>query len=173
MNISRYAAESGTVTETTPVGDLTPRSERLVKAEQVVTKAGGCVLRLAGLYLLQRGAHSFYLSTDKPIQGNPAGLINLLHYDDAAGACLVALKAGPEVCRGQVFLISDGQPQTRTQICESTLKSAVYRGHAMPTFESEPDPTKPGKVYDGSQSNKALNWKPKYESFAKFMEANQ
>ena len=112
------------------------------------------------------------LGLDKPIQGNPDGLINLLHYDDAAGACLAALQAGPDVCRGQTFLISDGQPQTRRQICESTLKSATYRDYSMPSFASEPDPTQPGKQYDGSFSNEALKWKPKFESFAKFMEAN-
>ena len=146
--------------------------ERFVNAEKIVTDAGGCALRLAGLYLLQRGAHSFYFSTDKPIQGNPDGLVNLLHYDDAASSCLAALKAGPSVCRGQTFLISDGQPQTRKQICESTLKSAAYRGRPMPTFASEPDPSQPGKRYDGSFSNQALQWKPTYESFDKFMEAN-
>lgn len=160
------------MTESTPIANLTPRAEKFVIAEKFVTDAGGCAMRLAGLYLLQRGAHSFYFNTDKPIQGNLDGFVNLLHYDDAAGACLAALKAGPEVCRGQVFLISDGQPQTRKQICESSLKSAVYRGREMPSFASEPDPTKPGKVYDGSFSNKALHWKPKYESFDKFMETN-
>ena len=168
----RYNVEAGVVTEITPITDVTPRVERFVKAEKFVTDAGGCAMRLAGLYLLERGAHSFYLSTDKPIQGNPDGLVNLLHYDDAAGACLAALRAGPSMCRGQTFLISDGQPQSRRQICESALKSAVYRGRSMPTFASEPDPTQPGKRYDGSFSNKALNWKPKYESFAKFMEDN-
>ena len=151
---------------------MTPRVERLVKAENFVTEAGGCAMRLAGLYLLKRGAHSYWLNLGKPIQGNPDGLINLLHYDDAAGACLAALKAGPSVCRGQTFLISDSQPQTRQQILDSTLKSAAYRGSPMPTFASEPDPSKPGKVYDGSWSNEALQWKPMYESFDKFMEAN-
>lgn len=167
-----YQVESGIVTEKTPITNVTPRVEKFVKAEGAVTQAGGCVLRLAGLYLLQRGAHSYWLGSDKPIQGNPDGLINLLHYDDAAGACLAALQAGPKVCRGQTFLISDGHPQTRRQICEAALKSAIYRDHAMPTFASEPDSTRPGKQYDGSLSNEALQWKPKYESFDKFMKAN-
>ena len=157
------------MTEKTPITNVTPRVEKFVKAEEVVTQAGGCALRLAGLYLLQRGAHSFWLGMDKPIQGNPDGLINLLHYDDAASACLAALKAGPNVCRGKTFLISDGQPQTRRQICESALKSTIYRDRTMPTFASEPDPTQSGKRYDGSFSNQALQWKPKYESFDKFM----
>jgi nucleoside-diphosphate-sugar epimerase len=111
------------------------------------------------------------MKTDKPIQGNPDGLVNLLHYDDAAAACWAALKAGPSVCRGQTFLISDGHPQTRRQICESTLQTTMYRDCTMPAFANEePDPTQPGKRCDGSYSNKVLQWHPQYESFAKFMQ---
>eukprot|EP00977_Amphora_coffeiformis_P015695 scaffold4674_cov188-Amphora_coffeaeformis.AAC.6 len=172
-----YSVESGIVTETTPITNVSPRSEKLVKAEEIVTQAGGCALRLAGLYLLERGAHSYWLGAgkDKPIQGNPDGLINLLHYDDAAGACWAALRAGSDACRGQIFLISDGHPQTRRQIVQAALKSAPYRDSSIvPTFASEqqPDPTEPGKRYDGSWSNQVLQWKPIYESFDKFMEAN-
>ena len=167
-----YTVETGIVTETTPITDLNPRVEKLVNAEKGVTDAGGCAMRLAGLYLLERGAHSFFFNSDKPLQGNPDGLVNLLHYDDAAGACLAALQAGPAVCRGQTFLISDGQPVSRRQICEYALESAMYRGRTMPTFANEPDPTRPGKRYDGAFSNQALKWKPKYESYAKFMQDN-
>jgi nucleoside-diphosphate-sugar epimerase len=170
----RYPQESGTVTETTPITDTTPRTERLLQAEKFCLEAGGCALRLAGLYLLERGAHSFYMKStpEKPIQGNPSGLVNLLHYDDAAGACLAALLAGPGVCRNQIFLICDGALQTRQQICESTLQSAAYRDCTMPTFASEPDPANPGKQLDGTFSNQALQWSPRYKSFDEFMKDN-
>ena len=178
FSVHSYSVESGIVTETTPITNVTPRAEKLVQAEAIVTRAGGCALRLAGLYLLQRGAHSYWLNSahagehTKPIQGNPDGWINLLHYDDAAGACWAALRAGPDVCRGKVFLISDGHPQTRRQIVQAALQSAPYRNCPVPTFASEPDPSQPGKRHDGSWSNQALQWEPKYESFDKFMKAN-
>jgi hypothetical protein len=38
----------------------------------------------------------------------------------------------------------------------------------MPTFGDSDEGGK-GKVYDGSFTNKALNWTPCYESFDKFM----
>ena len=170
-----YNIETGTVTESTPITEVSPRVERFTKAEEECTKLGGCALRLAGLYLLERGPHSYWLKLAEEggkVKGNPAGLINMLHYDDAAGACLAALLAGPEACRGQTFLISDGHPLTRQEICESALQAAVYRGKAMPEFESQPDPSLPGKVYDGSYSNRVLSWTPRYESFAAFMAAN-
>eukprot|EP00542_Grammatophora_oceanica_P003219 CAMPEP_0194055736 /NCGR_PEP_ID=MMETSP0009_2-20130614/57735_1 /TAXON_ID=210454 /ORGANISM="Grammatophora oceanica, Strain CCMP 410" /LENGTH=38 /DNA_ID= /DNA_START= /DNA_END= /DNA_ORIENTATION= len=38
----------------------------------------------------------------------------------------------------------------------------------MPAFEGG-DEGPMGKIYDGSATNAALNWKPRYESFDEFM----
>lgn len=91
-----------------------------------------------------------------------------LHYDDAASACLAALKVGPAVNAKRTFLISDGNPTTRKGICESALKCATYAQYSMPRFLGPADGLK-GKIYDGSKSNDALDWKPKYDSFDAFM----
>lgn len=154
--------------------ETNPRAGRLVKAENVSREAGGCVLRLAGLYTLDRGAHNYWLTSGKPITGPPDGLINLLHYDDAAGACLAALKAGPSVCKGKNFLISDGNPLSRKGICEAALQAKKYQDYSIPMFDtsSAPGPFGTGKVYDGSKSEEALDWKPVHPSFLEFMKAN-
>ena len=91
-----------------------------------------------------------------------------LHYDDAASACLAALKVGPEVNAKRTFLISDGNPTTRKGICESALKCATYAQYSMPRFLGPDDGLK-GKIYDGSKSNSKLDWKPTYQSFDSFM----
>jgi hypothetical protein len=161
------------VNEDSPLPDpgANARSARLINAEKEVLKHGGGCLRLAGLYAMDRGAHNFWLTSGKDASGREDGIINLLHYDDAAGAALAALLAGPTVVSGNIFLISDGNPLTRRQICESTLKSKQYRGKSVPKFlGSDSDPI--GKIYDGSASNKALKWDPKYESFDFFMASN-
>ena len=161
------------VNEDSPVPDpgANARSARLIAAEEVVLKHGGGCLRLAGLYTIDRGAHSFWLNSGKDVSGRHDGIINLLHYDDAAGAALAALLAGPTVVGGKVFLISDGHPLTRQEICEHTLKSKLYRDKSIPKFlGSDTEPI--GKIYDGSSSNKELKWDPKYGSFASFMESN-
>lgn len=148
--------------------ETNPRAGRLIRAEEACLKNGGCCLRLAGLYSTERGAHNFWLTSGKDVSGRADGIVNLLHYDDAAGACVAALAAGPGKTRGKIFLISDGNPTTRQGICESAMKAQMYANAKMPKFlGGESDPK--GKVYDGSATNAALKWKSKYESFDKYM----
>jgi nucleoside-diphosphate-sugar epimerase len=163
------------VAEDSVVAEDNPRSAKLIAAEEVVRNNGGACLRLAGLYTLERGAHSFWLksssSGNKDVSGRADGIINLLHYDDAAGSVVAALSVGPTVVSGRNFLISDGNPVTRKQIVESALKAKLYQSETMPHFNgSEGDPI--GKIYDGAASNAALKWTPRYESFDAFMSSH-
>ena len=162
--------DGGRVTEDSPTADpeANPRAGRLIHAEEACLKNGGCCLRLAGLYSLERGAHNYWMTSGKDVAGRADGMINLLHYDDAAGACVAALNAGPEKVRGKVFLVSDGNPTTRQGICESAMKAKFYADAKMPTFVGTDSDSK-GKVYDGSATNAALNWNPKYVSFDEYM----
>jgi hypothetical protein len=169
------------VTESSPLPSApTPRIERLINAEnEVLNHKGGSVLRLAGLYLLDRGAHNYWLGDTaelaKPeIAGRDDSLVNLLHYDDAAGSAVAALKrtiqSDDDIQDGKVFLVSDGHPLTRRQICESSLKNKRYADRTIPKFTGSKENGDPiGKVYDGSYTDYSLNWKPKYELFDKFM----
>lgn len=163
-------SDGETVTETSPTADpeTNPRTAKLVGAERACRDGGGCVLRLAGLYTLERGAHNYWLESGKDIQGRPDGIINLLHYDDAASACMAAIEAGPDVVSGKTFLISDSHPTTRLGICESAIKAAKYAEKKIPAIVGGDDMPR-GKIYDGSWSDATLNWKPRYESFDKFM----
>lgn len=165
--------EAEVVNEETPAADpeSSPRTARLIGAEEACRKHGGCCLRLAGLYTLERGAHSFWLNSGKDVSGPADGIINLLHYDDAASACVAALKQESLVVKGRNFLISDGHPLTRKQICESALKAKMFSDKKMPKFLGD-DKEPKGKIYDGSVSNSVLQWKPKYNSFDEFMEMN-
>lgn len=158
------------VTEDSPVADPSknPRSARLVNAEERVLRGAGACLRLAGLYSLKRGAHNYWITSGKDVQGRADGMINQVHYDDAARAVLAGLLAGASVVNGKVFLISDGHPMTREQICESALKHKHFAGYELPKFlGTKKDAV--GKIYDGSTSNKALRWDPLYQSFDAFM----
>ncbi|CAK9003852.1 Hypothetical protein SCF082_LOCUS7932 [Durusdinium trenchii] len=53
-------------------------AQRMLSAEAAVA-GKGAVLRLAGLYDLDRGPHSYWLKVGV-VKGAPAGLINLVHY---------------------------------------------------------------------------------------------
>lgn len=165
--------DGATVTEDTPVADVeqNPRVAKLVNAERVCREGGGCVLRLAGLYTLERGAHNYWLESGNDVRGRADGWINLLHYDDAAGACLAALSSTLSMA-GNVCLVSDGHPTTRKGICESARKATMYSQKPMPTFLGGPNDSL-GKIYDGTKTNAALNWKPRYSSFDTFMMSHQ
>jgi nucleoside-diphosphate-sugar epimerase len=178
----------------------------LIQAEQVVLQYhGGCCLRLAGLYNLYRGPHNYWLTSHKEtIPSTPYGIVNLLHYEDAANACYHALKLGRSILqppqqhpssstttttspapnhpsKQNVFLISDGHPLTRYQICQYAQMASYYQNCTIPQFVS-PDgsnanntttkmnpETALGKIYDGTYSNHRLQWQPKYPSFQHYM----
>ncbi|KAG7337860.1 NAD dependent epimerase/dehydratase family protein [Nitzschia inconspicua] len=163
-----------TVNESSPLPDPSdnPRSARLMGAEDKVRAGGGTILRLAGLYTLDRGAHNFWMGKEE-VGGRADGIINLLHYDDAAGSVVAALQVeDPTTIKGQTYLVSDGQPLTRQQICESTIKSDKYSGMKIPKFTGQ-DSDPMGKIYDGSATESALNWRPRYPSFDEFMAASK
>ena len=109
------------------------------------------------------------------MKGTKDGIINLLHYDDAAGSCVAALKVvDSDRTKGKVFLISDGHPTTRIGICESALKSKRYSGMSMPTFsDDDGNGAGRGKIYDGHWSNNVLDWNPVHSSFDEFMTNSQ
>jgi len=164
LNTCSYEADDGeTVTEQSPLTSTT-RAQKLLDAENACRSNGGAAW--AGLYTLERGAHSFWLNSGKDVSGRADGIINLLHYDDAAGACMAAVKT--KAGDGAIFLVSDGNPLTRKEICEFSMKNKMYAGKTMPGFQGG-ETDKKGKIYDGTWTNKELNWKPTHHSFAEFM----
>jgi hypothetical protein len=68
--------------QTSPCVELgaSPRLDKLLNAEAEVLKVGGNVVRLAGLYLFDRGAHTFWV-TRETVPGNPDSFVNLIHYE--------------------------------------------------------------------------------------------
>mmetsp|Transcript_97433 Transcript_97433/g.275583 ORF Transcript_97433/g.275583 Transcript_97433/m.275583 type:complete len:379 (+) Transcript_97433:56-1192(+) len=159
----------GIVHEASPVSD-SPRSRILLEAEDLVRKAGGVVLRLAGLYDTERGAHAYWLKAGT-VTGNPEGIINQLHYADAAGAVIAALNQG-RALRGELALVGDDEPMTRRAIVESALAAPAFNGYPAPAFDGGDGGyggSGLGKRYDVRHAHDALRWSPRYPSFAHFM----
>jgi len=161
-----YSEKSGGIVRETSEIALNPRNTKLYEAEGSCLETGGCVIRLAGLYSLSRGAHSFWLSKGT-VQGNENGQINLLSYSDAAGAVVALLERGG---RAMTLLASDGlkPPMTRKEICASAIQHPLYSSYRMPAFISSNE-SDLGKVYDCSATMRLLNWEPKYKSFDHFI----
>jgi hypothetical protein len=69
-------------------------------------KAQGIVLRLAGLYSLEQGAHAAWLKNGV-CEGLIDSKIGLVSYEDSAAAIMCALTCERKV-DGEVFLVCDG-----------------------------------------------------------------
>lgn len=81
----------------------THQYNRLAAAENVILGQGGNVIRLAGLYTESRGPHAYWLHKSRDaalanspmpvLPGSALALVNMLHYEDAAGAVMALLQS--------------------------------------------------------------------------------
>ncbi|GMP56759.1 hypothetical protein CsSME_00021118 [Camellia sinensis var. sinensis] len=141
-----------------PIG-RNPRTDVLLKAEKVVLEYGGCVLRLAGLYI------SFMKILCAP-QLNPGALkltTGQTSSKDAASLLVAILKKKPQ---GQIFLGCDNHPLSRQEVMDLVNKSGKY-SQKFEGFAGTNDPL--GKKLNNEKTRKELGWKPKYPSFAQFL----
>lgn len=167
-----YAGKDGEeCDESTPefaIGE-NPRADRLLQAEAAVLEAGGCVVRLSGLYHATRGAHMYFLKSPE-LKSGAEGLVNLVHYEDAASAVAAALVAQLKGATegGEVFLATDGVPISRRDMVQACLDSGKFEG-AMPAFAAEDDSL--GKRVSNPRTRERLGWEPAYASFAEFCAA--
>jgi len=100
---SVYAESGGDwVTEDSPVATGDSRSSAMVEAERACLKAGGTVLRLAGLYGKER-----MLKADGE---GPERWLNLVHVEDAARAVGIALRQ-----KGIILNVCEDEPRRRGQ----------------------------------------------------------
>jgi len=161
-----FSANDGQqVDEESPVKADQPYYARILAAEKVALSAGGCALRLGGLYTLTRGAHNYWMRTagKSEFPSSPNGLINLIHYDDAARAVVLALRAS----LSGLFVASDGEPISRLDICRAAKLNVEYANFNVPNFAGQ---GVDGKKYKVDRIREAMKeWKPKHESFHKFM----
>uniref|UniRef100_A0A7S3BNN5 NAD-dependent epimerase/dehydratase domain-containing protein n=1 Tax=Prasinoderma singulare TaxID=676789 RepID=A0A7S3BNN5_9VIRI len=166
-----YGDDGAFCTEETPALPMgaSERSDRLLRAEDACVNHGGCVVRLAGLYHAQRGAHMFYLKQGE-VKGRGDALLNLIHYDDAASLVVETLLNGGR-CRR--YMGVDSSPVSKADVVDATLRSGRFDDMAPEggvKFASEGvGPT--GRRMDNVRTRKMLSWAPRHRSFADFMQA--
>ncbi|XP_012858733.1 PREDICTED: uncharacterized protein LOC105977886 [Erythranthe guttata] len=158
--------DNGSCDENTPVVPIgrSPRTDKLLTSENVVLEAGGCVVRLAGLYKVDRGAHTYWLEKGT-VDVRPDHILNLIHYEDAASLSIAILKKN---LRGKIFLGCDNHPVSRQEVMELVNKSGKY-SKKFEAFTGTSDPL--GKKLNNSKSRAELGWEPKYPSFAQFLDS--
>ncbi|MCZ7586161.1 MAG: hypothetical protein M5R36_24140 [Deltaproteobacteria bacterium] len=147
--------DGGVITETSPTR-RNERTEKLLAAEHTVLDAGGSVVRLAGLYNEDRGPHRVYMRS-RTLPTRPDGLVNLIHYEDAAGLCVRALE---EAQSGTVYLGCDGRPVTREELTEAIARSPRFAGRPLCIFTAQHGPV--GRSCSNEATRRALQWQPHY-----------
>ncbi|MFM8314726.1 MAG: hypothetical protein ACKOA8_10605 [Deltaproteobacteria bacterium] len=156
-----YREDSGkTVTETSALAD-SPRAQLLIEGEKWVLAEKGTVLRLAGLYHRTSGPHIYYSQlAESPLRGD--GLINLIHYEDAASLTLKLFHTRyPE----QVFLGSDNSPICRNELVQIS-QTFLKQNTPLCRFLGSEGPL--GKKVNNDFTRKQLDWSPTYSSFQDF-----
>jgi nucleoside-diphosphate-sugar epimerase len=150
-----------------------PRTDALLKAEQACLEAGGCVVRLVGLYHRTRGPHTFFLK-----QGEVARwggyMVNMIHYEDAAGLCAAVLKgqgADDKKYRSEVFVGCDDAPISFEDMMAAISRSGVLEGTAV--FTERESGGNLGKKMSNEKTREQLGWSPKYPSIASFFEESK
>ncbi|KAL6776570.1 CPLD52 [Auxenochlorella protothecoides x Auxenochlorella symbiontica] len=171
-----YAVDGGEAArEDSPVVALgaSPRTDRLLRAERSVRAAGGCVVRLVGLYHSLRGPHTFYLKQSGNVDRWGGALVNLVHYQDAAGLTLAVLQhRGPDGSppRGETFVACDDEPITLQGIMDATMDLPRYAATAAGPLRFVGAPgSSVGKRMTNPATRRALGWEPRFKSFRAFM----
>ncbi|MBT3217969.1 MAG: hypothetical protein HN348_02680 [Proteobacteria bacterium] len=157
-------SEGGPCTERSPLTE-TSRAQRLLGAEEEVLLRGGCVVRLAGLYDDQRGPHRVFLRMERSPR-RPDGVLNLIHYDDAASLCVGALVAGRS---REVYMGCDGAPLTRNEIVRQAFEAGHGKGRPSLNFEGRDGPL--GRRCDNGWTRDKLMWTPRYASFGEWLKS--
>lgn len=156
--------DNGLCDEACPVVPIgrSPRTDVLLKAENTVLDAEGCVVRFAGLYKADRGAHIYALEKGI-IDAHPDHILNLIHYEDAASLATEIMK---RKLRGRIFLGCDNYPLSRQELMDCVNKSGKYSKKIL-AFTGTGD--KLGKKMNNSSTRAEIGWEPKYSSFPSFL----
>lgn len=116
------------IDETAPI-DLT--KPRVQGEETLRATLGAIVLRVAGIYGPDRNPLN-WIRTGRV--GPSRKYVNLIHVEDLAAICLLALERGTP---GEIYNISDGQPRTWKEICELAQQRWGIASTTSP-IDSEP-----------------------------------
>lgn len=147
-----------------------PSTDRLLGAEKAVLEAGGNVVRLVGLYHSSRGAHTYFLKV-KEVPRSGKYVVNLCHYEDAAGISMKILQGDKSgaAFRGQVFIGCDNNPTSFEDMIVACNKSPLESLHGEVTWTAPDQPSKGKHVYNNGTRERLGGWTPKFESFASFV----
>lgn len=140
------------------------RDGPIPEAEALFLKAGGHVVRLAGLYDSMRGPHVFWQAKPE-IETDGNGWVNLIHRSDAAHFIGELLMHSQDF-DPRVWHLSDGTPLKRKQIAEIWAEFQEVEAPKFLAIEGDL-----GKRVDSKKSRDRLGWVPRFSSFGEFVQS--
>ncbi|MEO5668781.1 MAG: hypothetical protein ABIR96_12035 [Bdellovibrionota bacterium] len=156
-SIGVFTQDDGSLLDETSAVD---ESSALFRAETLAREAGAHVLRLAGLYDDTRGPQ-FYWQEKKKVTGWPGGLVNLIHREDAAEACVRLMRSE---LPADTWCLSDGNPVLRGDIVQVWSR---FKNEEPAVFTETNGVV--GKKISSSKLREALEWEPRHASFRDFV----
>ncbi|KAL6626190.1 hypothetical protein ACP70R_029916 [Stipagrostis hirtigluma subsp. patula] len=149
-----------------PIGK-SPRTDVLLKVENIVLEAGGCVLSISFTctHKIDRGAHVFWLRKGT-CDTRPDHIVNQIHYEDAASLAIAIMK---KRLQSRIFLGCDNKPLSRQEIMDSVNSSGKF-DKKFQGFIGTDGPL--GKRMENSKTRAEIGWEPKYPSFTEFLSLN-
>jgi nucleoside-diphosphate-sugar epimerase len=165
---SVYAQKDGEwVTEESVADPQHETGKVLRKAEELVLRRGGMVVRLAGIYGPGRSALlTKFLRGDTVIDSKNDRFVNQVHRDDIAAALLLLLDR--QVATGEIYNVTDDKPITQSE-CYRWLSHELRR--SSPSVGSSTAKRKRGESNKRVSNLKlrSLGWAPCYPSFEEGM----
>ncbi|XP_021291745.1 uncharacterized protein LOC110422238 isoform X3 [Herrania umbratica] len=182
-------------TPTVPIG-RSPRTDVLLKAEKVVLDFGGCVVRLAGLYIsfsdlnyeeiciyvswtcgcnqycIHDGLNILYkLDRGAHFYWLQKGTVDsrpdhILNLIHYEDAASLSVTILKKKLRGRIFLGCDNHPLSRQEVMDLVEKSGKF-SKKFEAFTGTSDPL--GRKLNNTKTRQELGWEPKYPSFANFL----
>jgi nucleoside-diphosphate-sugar epimerase len=144
------------IDETAPIDLSKPR----VQGEEYLRdELGATVLRVAGIYGPGRNPLDWIR---KGRVGPSHKYVNLIHVEDLASICLLALEHGKP---GEVYNVSDGQPHTWNEIC------ATAQQHWGVTAAASKDDPSPGKRISNAKLRSELGYTLKHPDLYEALQA--
>lgn len=158
---SVYAQMNGEAVDETSVTRPERETGRLLlEAERVAIDAGGVVLRLAGLYGPERSAPmARYLAGTARLEEDGTRWMNMIHRDDAAAACGLAVKLP-----SGIYNVVDDRPATQREVYSWI---AEYFGGPLPS-SGPVDLSRKRGFTSKRVSNarlRAVGWTPTFPSY--------
>jgi len=160
---STSAYDQGAIDPDSPIDESAPIDRtrpRVIGEEYLRTRYGAVILRVAGLYGPGRNVVDWIR---KGKIGRSPRYVNLVHVDDVAAICLLALEHGHP---GEVYNVSDGEPRRWSDICEE-----AQRRWGVSAWKEEDGDRRPGKRLSIEKLRQALTYRFRHPDLYRALDA--